>query len=162
MKTVSSDDEKSTHCFEIQTARTTYYVGEKKEVTMATLTVDGEESPTESGIGTEVSKMWEKKIRQALMPVTPQQSTTSVTSSSSPSKLIPSQLTTWAIFGVLFSAMIYLAFREPSAFLRYNNMLSIKPCSVDFVGLAAMGNLFLHIECIQCYGSNIKERKCMK
>lgn len=86
VKTVSSDDEKATHCFEVQTARTTYFVGEKKEVTMATLTVDGEESPTESGIGTEVAKIWEKKIRQALMPVTPQQSTTSVTSSSSPSK----------------------------------------------------------------------------
>ncbi|XP_033626062.1 serine/threonine-protein kinase D1-like isoform X1 [Asterias rubens] len=85
VKTVASDDEKSMHCFEVQTARTTYLVGEKKEVTMATLTVDGEESPTESGIGTEVAKIWEKKIRQALMPVTPQQSTTSVTSSSSPS-----------------------------------------------------------------------------
>ncbi|XP_033626068.1 serine/threonine-protein kinase D1-like isoform X2 [Asterias rubens] len=84
VKTVASDDEKSMHCFEVQTARTTYLVGEKKEVTMATLTVDGEESPTESGIGTEVAKIWEKKIRQALMPVTPQQSTTSVTSSSSP------------------------------------------------------------------------------
>ena len=62
---------------------------------MATLTVDGEESPTESGIGTEVAKIWEKKIRQALMPVTPQQSTTSVTSSSSPSKsCLPSYLIT--------------------------------------------------------------------
>ncbi|XP_038074705.1 serine/threonine-protein kinase D3-like isoform X3 [Patiria miniata] len=85
VKTGSSDEEKSSHCFEIKTARTIYFVGEKKEVAMATLTVDGEESPTESGIGIEVAKIWEKKIRQALMPVTPQQSTTSVTSSSSPS-----------------------------------------------------------------------------
>ncbi|XP_022095609.1 serine/threonine-protein kinase D3-like isoform X5 [Acanthaster planci] len=85
VKTVSSDDDKSSHCFEIKTARTIYFVGEKKEVAMATLTVDGEESPSESGIGIEVARVWEKKIRQALMPVTPQQSTTSVTSSSSPS-----------------------------------------------------------------------------
>ncbi|XP_022095605.1 serine/threonine-protein kinase D3-like isoform X2 [Acanthaster planci] len=84
VKTVSSDDDKSSHCFEIKTARTIYFVGEKKEVAMATLTVDGEESPSESGIGIEVARVWEKKIRQALMPVTPQQSTTSVTSSSSP------------------------------------------------------------------------------
>ncbi|XP_038074704.1 serine/threonine-protein kinase D3-like isoform X2 [Patiria miniata] len=93
VKTGSSDEEKSSHCFEIKTARTIYFVGEKKEVAMATLTVDGEESPTESGIGIEVAKIWEKKIRQALMPVTPQQSTTSVTSSSSPMEVSSGECT---------------------------------------------------------------------
>ncbi|XP_071537954.1 serine/threonine-protein kinase D3 [Panulirus ornatus] len=61
------------HCFELRTANVDYFVGEepigKKD---GTPTVN----PPESGIGLYIAKVWENEIRKALMPVTPQASTT--------------------------------------------------------------------------------------
>ncbi|KAI5608063.1 serine/threonine-protein kinase D3 isoform X2 [Silurus asotus] len=56
------------HCFEIITDNMVYYVGENTGMqhTSATLAA--------SGVGLEVAHVWEKAIRQALMPVTPQPS----------------------------------------------------------------------------------------
>ncbi|MCJ8743893.1 hypothetical protein PDJAM_G00099490 [Pangasius djambal] len=56
------------HCFEIITDNMVYYVGENTGMqhTSATLAA--------SGVGLEVAHAWEKAIRQALMPVTPQPS----------------------------------------------------------------------------------------
>ncbi|XP_060773985.1 serine/threonine-protein kinase D3-like [Neoarius graeffei] len=56
------------HCFEIITDNMVYYVGENTgtQHTSATLAA--------SGVGLEVAHAWEKAIRQALMPVTPQPS----------------------------------------------------------------------------------------
>ncbi|KAF5894164.1 serine/threonine-protein kinase D3-like isoform X1, partial [Clarias magur] len=56
------------HCFEIITDNMVYYVGENTGMqhTSATLAA--------SGVGFEVAHAWEKAIRQALMPVTPQPS----------------------------------------------------------------------------------------
>ncbi|XP_006800750.1 serine/threonine-protein kinase D3 [Neolamprologus brichardi] len=59
------------HCFEIITATMVYYVGENNG--------SHYHSPAlaASGVGTEVAQGWEKAIRQALMPVTPQPSVAS-------------------------------------------------------------------------------------
>lgn len=59
------------HCFEIITATMVYYVGEKN--------TSPYHSPAlaASGVGMEVAQGWEKAIRQALMPVTPQPSVAS-------------------------------------------------------------------------------------
>ncbi|MEQ2266314.1 Serine/threonine-protein kinase D3, partial [Xenotaenia resolanae] len=59
------------HCFEIITATMVYYVGENNG--------SHYHSPAlaASGVGVEVAQGWEKAIRQALMPVTPQPSVTS-------------------------------------------------------------------------------------
>jgi len=56
------------HCFEIITATMVYYVGENNG--------GHYHSPAlaASGVGSEVAQGWEKAIRQALMPVTPQPS----------------------------------------------------------------------------------------
>ncbi|GAA6069838.1 serine/threonine-protein kinase D3 isoform X1, partial [Tachysurus ichikawai] len=56
------------HCFEIITDNMVYYVGENTGMqhTSAMLAA--------SGVGLEVAHAWEKAIRQALMPVTPQPS----------------------------------------------------------------------------------------
>ena len=56
------------HCFEVITATMVYYVGEN--------TGAHYHSPAlaASGVGLEVAQGWEKAIRQALMPVTPQPS----------------------------------------------------------------------------------------
>lgn len=56
------------HCFEIITSTMVYYVGENHGVHY--------DSPAlaASGMGMEVAQGWEKAIRQALMPVTPQPS----------------------------------------------------------------------------------------
>ncbi|XP_063958624.1 serine/threonine-protein kinase D3-like isoform X2 [Lytechinus pictus] len=93
----------TSHCFEIQTAKTTYYVGERTSLgdsssekgsggsttSSSKLPVPSsssvDEEPEQSWVGVEVAREWEQKIRQALMPVTPQQSATSITSTSSPS-----------------------------------------------------------------------------
>uniref|UniRef100_A0A3P9MV58 Serine/threonine-protein kinase n=1 Tax=Poecilia reticulata TaxID=8081 RepID=A0A3P9MV58_POERE len=59
------------HCFEIITATMVYYVGENNS--------SHYHSPAlaASGVGVEVAQGWEKAIRQALMPVTPQPSVAS-------------------------------------------------------------------------------------
>uniref|UniRef100_A0A8C5BF55 protein kinase C n=1 Tax=Gadus morhua TaxID=8049 RepID=A0A8C5BF55_GADMO len=59
------------HCFEIITSTMVYYVGENHG--------GHYHSPTlaASGVGPEVAQGWEKAIRQALMPVTPQSSVAS-------------------------------------------------------------------------------------
>ncbi|MEQ2212171.1 hypothetical protein XENOCAPTIV_026632, partial [Xenoophorus captivus] len=59
------------HCFEIITATMVYYVGENNG--------SHYHSPAlaASGVGVEVAQGWEKAIRQALMPVTPQPSVAS-------------------------------------------------------------------------------------
>uniref|UniRef100_A0A668ARP3 Serine/threonine-protein kinase n=1 Tax=Myripristis murdjan TaxID=586833 RepID=A0A668ARP3_9TELE len=59
------------HCFEIITATMVYYVGENNG--------SHYHSPAlaASGVGMEVAQGWEKAIRQALMPVTPQPSVAS-------------------------------------------------------------------------------------
>lgn len=61
------------HCFELRTANVDYYVGEepigKKDGTPVV-------NPPESGIGLYLAKVWENEIRKALMPVTPQASST--------------------------------------------------------------------------------------
>ncbi|XP_042866500.1 serine/threonine-protein kinase D3-like isoform X4 [Penaeus japonicus] len=61
------------HCFELRTANVSYYVGEepigKKDGTPVV-------NPPESGIGLYLAKVWENEIRKALMPVTPQASST--------------------------------------------------------------------------------------
>lgn len=56
------------HCFEIITDTMVYYVGEN--------TGGHYHNPAlaASGVGLEVAQGWEKAIRQALMPVTPQPS----------------------------------------------------------------------------------------
>uniref|UniRef100_A0AAQ4RAD0 protein kinase C n=1 Tax=Gasterosteus aculeatus aculeatus TaxID=481459 RepID=A0AAQ4RAD0_GASAC len=59
------------HCFEIITATMVYYVGENNR--------SHYHSPAlaASGVGMDVAQGWEKAIRQALMPVTPQPSVAS-------------------------------------------------------------------------------------
>ncbi|XP_042210693.1 serine/threonine-protein kinase D3-like isoform X4 [Homarus americanus] len=61
------------HCFELRTANVDYYVGEepisKKDGAPVV-------NPPETGIGLYLAKVWENEIRKALMPVTPQASTT--------------------------------------------------------------------------------------
>ena len=59
------------HCFEIISATMVYYVGENNG--------SHYHSPAlaASGVGMEVAQGWEKAIRQALMPVTPQPSVAS-------------------------------------------------------------------------------------
>ncbi|KAF0044554.1 hypothetical protein F2P81_003712 [Scophthalmus maximus] len=59
------------HCFEVITATMVYYVGENNG--------SHYHSPAlaASGVGMEVAQGWEKAIRQALMPVTPQASVAS-------------------------------------------------------------------------------------
>ncbi|XP_030855423.1 serine/threonine-protein kinase D3 isoform X3 [Strongylocentrotus purpuratus] len=99
---VGGDGFNSTHCFEIQTAKTNYYVGERASLgdsssekgsggsttSSSKLPVPSsssvDEEPEQSWVGADVARDWEQKIRQALMPVTPQQSGTSITSTSSP------------------------------------------------------------------------------
>ncbi|XP_063040562.1 serine/threonine-protein kinase D3 isoform X3 [Engraulis encrasicolus] len=65
------------HCFEIITATMVYYVGENTVMGAPHLhhTIHSS-SPVlaPSGVGLEVAQGWEKAIRQALMPVTPQPS----------------------------------------------------------------------------------------
>ncbi|KAL7871461.1 hypothetical protein SRHO_G00064440 [Serrasalmus rhombeus] len=56
------------HCFEIITDNMVYYVGEN------TGSLQPHPSLAASGVGMEVAHSWEKAIRQALMPVTPQPS----------------------------------------------------------------------------------------
>ncbi|XP_072025652.1 serine/threonine-protein kinase D3-like isoform X3 [Amphiura filiformis] len=70
----------SHHCFEVRSAKTTYYVGENKEVETGKVTPE----EAEGGIGMIVARDWEAKIKQALMPVTPQQSAAGVNSASTP------------------------------------------------------------------------------
>uniref|UniRef100_A0AAQ5XU08 Serine/threonine-protein kinase n=1 Tax=Amphiprion ocellaris TaxID=80972 RepID=A0AAQ5XU08_AMPOC len=59
------------HCFEIITATMVYYVGENNGGHYHSPAVAA------SGVGMEVAQGWEKAIRQALMPVTPQPSVAS-------------------------------------------------------------------------------------
>ncbi|KAJ8044764.1 Serine/threonine-protein kinase D3 [Holothuria leucospilota] len=80
---VSREGDIPRHCFEIQTKRTTYFVGERELQGTRREDLHGEEEP--SYVGAHVARQWENKIRQAMMPVTPQQSTASAGSSSSPS-----------------------------------------------------------------------------
>ncbi len=80
----TKDGNKMMHCFEIRSAKTTYYVGENKESEVGKVT----QEEAEGGIGMIVAREWETKIKQALMPVTPQQSATSVNSASTPRKLL--------------------------------------------------------------------------
>lgn len=56
------------HCFEIITDTMVYFVGENNE--------DNSHNPVlaATGVGLDVAQSWEKAIRQALMPVTPQAS----------------------------------------------------------------------------------------
>ncbi|CAG0912223.1 unnamed protein product [Notodromas monacha] len=67
-----------THCFELRTANVDYYVGQDKPKSV-TARPEPEgvlaASPMEKGFGTHLAKSWETAIRQALMPVTPQSST---------------------------------------------------------------------------------------
>uniref|UniRef100_A0A8B9K9C6 Serine/threonine-protein kinase n=1 Tax=Astyanax mexicanus TaxID=7994 RepID=A0A8B9K9C6_ASTMX len=56
------------HCFEIITDNMVYYVGEN------TGNLHPNPSLAATGVGLEVAQSWEKAIRQALMPVTPQPS----------------------------------------------------------------------------------------
>uniref|UniRef100_A0A674C2H9 Serine/threonine-protein kinase n=1 Tax=Salmo trutta TaxID=8032 RepID=A0A674C2H9_SALTR len=56
------------HCFEIITATMVYYVGENNSGHFHNPTLAA------TGVGLEVAQGWEKAIRQALMPVTPQPS----------------------------------------------------------------------------------------
>lgn len=58
----------SPHCFEIITDTTIYFAGEDNGI--------GARDPilAATGIGLDVALSWEKAIRQALMPVTPQAS----------------------------------------------------------------------------------------
>lgn len=59
------------HCFEMKTANVSYYVGEDPNFGLKS---DSPKilPPPESGIGVHLAKSWERSIRQALMPVTPQ------------------------------------------------------------------------------------------
>ncbi|KAM9356125.1 serine/threonine-protein kinase D3 [Pholidichthys leucotaenia] len=61
------------HCFEIVTATMVYYVGENSHYSSAALAA--------SGVGKDVAQGWERAIRQALMPVTPQPSLASAAGS---------------------------------------------------------------------------------
>lgn len=56
------------HCFEIITATMVYYVGENNSGQFHNPALAA------TGVGLEVAQGWEKAIRQALMPVTPQPS----------------------------------------------------------------------------------------
>uniref|UniRef100_A0A8C9VVN4 Serine/threonine-protein kinase n=1 Tax=Scleropages formosus TaxID=113540 RepID=A0A8C9VVN4_SCLFO len=64
------------HCFEVITDSVVYYVGESS--------LGGHHNPAlaASGVGLEVAQGWEKAIRQALMPVTPQPSECTATGQS--------------------------------------------------------------------------------
>uniref|UniRef100_A0A8C4DF06 protein kinase C n=1 Tax=Dicentrarchus labrax TaxID=13489 RepID=A0A8C4DF06_DICLA len=82
------------HCFEIITATMVYYVGENN--------CSHYHSPAlaASGVGMEVAQGWEKAIRQALMPVTPQ-----------PSVAITVQMISVlgsGQFGIVYGGMFYL------------------------------------------------------
>lgn len=59
------------HCFEIITSTMVYYVGENN------CSPYHNPALVASGVGMEVAQGWEKAIRQALMPVTPQPSVAS-------------------------------------------------------------------------------------
>lgn len=59
------------HCFEIITSTMVYYVGENN------CSPYHNPALAASGVGMEVAQGWEKAIRQALMPVTPQPSVAS-------------------------------------------------------------------------------------
>ncbi|XP_070578611.1 serine/threonine-protein kinase D3-like isoform X2 [Ptychodera flava] len=63
------------HCFSIITAKVTYHVGERavhKQTSQDSETEDSEEP--DRGVGVHLARGWEKAIRAALMPVTPQPS----------------------------------------------------------------------------------------
>ncbi|KPP62114.1 hypothetical protein Z043_119720, partial [Scleropages formosus] len=60
------------HCFEIITDTMVYYVGENNGAPFHNPALAA------SGVGPEVAQSWEKAIRQALMPVTPQPSELSI------------------------------------------------------------------------------------
>lgn len=67
------------HCFEIRTPNVDYFIGEDplygaKDSSKVTM------PPPDSGVGSHLAKSWETAIRQALMPVTPQSSITSINS----------------------------------------------------------------------------------
>lgn len=66
----------SPHCFEIITATMVYYVGEN---TVGPHPYVHNPVLAASGVGLDVAQGWEKAIRQALMPVTPQPSVCAVT-----------------------------------------------------------------------------------
>ncbi|GAB6021548.1 Serine/threonine-protein kinase D3, variant 2 [Chamberlinius hualienensis] len=67
------DSGKVMHCFEIRTANVSYYVGENPNYGLKS---DSPKilPPPETGIGAHLARSWERLIRQALMPVTPQAS----------------------------------------------------------------------------------------
>uniref|UniRef100_A0A8C7SZR9 Serine/threonine-protein kinase n=1 Tax=Oncorhynchus mykiss TaxID=8022 RepID=A0A8C7SZR9_ONCMY len=64
------------HCFEIITSTMVYYVGENHGVHYNSPALAA------SGVGMEVAQGWEKAIRQALMPATPQPSVATATGQS--------------------------------------------------------------------------------
>uniref|UniRef100_A0A8C7MU95 Serine/threonine-protein kinase n=1 Tax=Oncorhynchus kisutch TaxID=8019 RepID=A0A8C7MU95_ONCKI len=64
------------HCFEIITSTMVYYVGENHRVHYNSPALAA------SGVGMEVAQGWEKAIRQALMPATPQPSVATATGQS--------------------------------------------------------------------------------
>uniref|UniRef100_A0A8C4DDU4 protein kinase C n=1 Tax=Dicentrarchus labrax TaxID=13489 RepID=A0A8C4DDU4_DICLA len=89
------------HCFEIITATMVYYVGENN--------CSHYHSPAlaASGVGMEVAQGWEKAIRQALMPVTPQPSVASAAGQGKDHIQMISVLGSGQ-FGIVYGGMFYL------------------------------------------------------
>ena len=59
-KKAAADGGQQQHCFEIRTANVDFFVGEDAK----------DAKDLSSGVGSDLAKMWEIAIRQALMPVT--------------------------------------------------------------------------------------------
>ncbi|XP_071961798.1 serine/threonine-protein kinase D1-like isoform X2 [Antedon mediterranea] len=78
-KSAAAPETRASHYFEIHTKGVIYYIGDIRRPS----TEPSDRNMAETGHGITAARSWEKSIRQALMPVTPQQSSTSVTSTSS-------------------------------------------------------------------------------
>ncbi|XP_033100333.1 serine/threonine-protein kinase D1-like [Anneissia japonica] len=79
-KSAAAPETRASHYFEIHTKGVIYYIG---DIRRPSTEPAADRNMVESGHGITAARSWEKSIRQALMPVTPQQSSTSVTSTSS-------------------------------------------------------------------------------
>ncbi|TSP57645.1 Serine/threonine-protein kinase D3 [Bagarius yarrelli] len=84
------------HCFEIITDNMVYYVGENTGMQRTSSTLAA------SGVGLEVAHAWEKAIRQALMPVTPQPSVISQKDISSVYQIFADEVLGSGQFGIVY------------------------------------------------------------
>lgn len=109
------------HCFEIITSTMVYYVGENN------CSPYHNPALAASGVGMEVAQGWEKAIRQALMPVTPQPSVTSAAGQGRDHS--KRRITAFLIYLVVYIILCILCKPEPvKAFRNYYSLRS-RRCS---------------------------------